>query len=205
MNNKFNKDDVVLYKNGDTYELGVINTVLCRVQMFGKEWRVPLRLLEDDQELYIVGYDYFVFYHTGSTTALTSEELLIPIKNIYAFNVIRKSAEDDIKYSPARQIASRMLGQTELYGEFYYKMEDWLTKFLEGDEHDLPKGIESEYLRMALRVEVRDYLDSSEIEYDSEDVENIINNCFECFGVSVLNDDFIQENVARYIANKEEK
>lgn len=200
MNNKFNKDDVVLYKNGDTYELGVINTVLCRVQMFGKEWRVPLRLLEDDQELYIVGYDYFVFYHTGNTTALTSEELLIPIKNIYAFNVIRKSVEDDIKYSPARQIASRILGQTELYGEFYYKMEDWLTKFLEGDEHGLPKGIESEYLRMALRVEVRDYFDAhNAIDVESEDIENVINELFKNFSQNVFNTDFIWDTVRDYI------
>ena len=199
MNNKFNKSDVVLYKNGDTYELGIINTVLCRVQMFGKEWRVPLHFIEDDQELYIVGYDYFVFYHTGSTTALTSEELLIPIKNIYAFNIIRKSAEDDIKYSPARQMASRMLGQTELYGEFYYKMEDWLTKFLEGDEHDLPSGIDREYLKCALRIEVSNHLDSYELEYDSDLVEYFVDKLVQ---TEIFKSDFIERTINDYLRKK---
>lgn len=200
MNNKFNKDDVVLYKNGDTYELGVISIVVCRIQMPGKEWREPLCTLKKEHEQYVIGYDYLVFYHTGNTTALTSEELLIPINNTYAFTIIRKSVEDGIRYSPARQLASRILGQTELYGEFYYRMEDWLTKFLEGDEHDLPSGIESEYLRMALRVEVRNYFDSNNaIGVEPEDIENVINELFKSFSQNVFNTDFIWDTVRDYI------
>lgn len=177
--NKFKVNETVLYENGERFELGVVKEVL------------------DNK--------YRVWYHTGDTTALTDECYLHKIENAYAFNIIRKSANKEIELSPARQLASRILGQLELYGDFYYKVEDWLTDFLEGNEHDMPYGIESEYLRMALRVEVRDYLDASDIEYDSTDVEKIVNDCFDCFGVSVLNDDFIQENVARYVANKEEE
>ena len=199
MNNKFNKDDVVLYKNGDTYELGVISIVVCRIQMPGKEWREPLCILKKEHEQYVIGYDYLVFYHTGNTTALTPEELLIPINNIYAFTIIRKSVEDGIKYSPARQMASRMLGQTELYGEFYYKMEDWLTKFLEGDEHDLPSGIDKEYLKCALRIEMSNYLDDYDLEYDSDLIESFVDTLLQG---EVFNRYFIEETINNYLKKK---
>lgn len=200
--NKFKVNEVVLYENGERFELGVIKEIIPYERrthtkqdgLFGK----PSGELHE-------AYKYRVWYHTGDTTALTDERYLYKIENAYAFNIIRKSANKEIELSPARQLASRILGQLELYGDFYYKVEDWLTDFLEGNEHDMPYGIESEYLRMALRVEVRDYLDASDIEYDSTDVENIVNDCFDCFGVSVLDDEFIQENVARYVANKEEE
>lgn len=196
--NKFKVNEIVLYQNGERFELGVVKEVL--------EGNTTITVHPDSTRTKEVHtYKYRVWYHTGDTTALTDECYLHKIENAYAFNIIRKSDNKDIELSPARQLASRILGQLELYGDFYYKVEDWLTDFLEGNEHDMPYGIESEYLQMALRVEVRDYLDASDIEYDSEDVENIVNDCFDCFGVSVLNDDFIQDNVARYVADKEEE
>lgn len=171
-----------------------------------EEYDNAIAELENDEACPKAFYEY-ALQDSDATYCFTAyESELLPIENEHHFTIIRKSSDKaNIKLCPARQLASRILGQLELYGDFYYQVEDWLTDFLEGNEHDMPYGIESEYLRMALRVEVRDYLDSSDIEYDSEDVENIVNDCFECFGVSVLNDDFIQENVARYVANKEDK
>ncbi len=177
--NKFNVNELVLYQNGERFELGIVKAIVEKAN----------------------GYAYRVWYHTGDTTALTDESLLHKVENSYAFNVIRKSANNkDINLCPARQLASRILGQLELYGDFYYKLEDWLTDFLEGREHDLPIGMESEYLKCALRIEVRDFFDSKDIEdIESEDIEEcvdrILNHCF----VNVLNMDFISEMVEDYI------
>ena len=172
---KFNIGEVVLYQNGERFELGVVKEVL------------------DNK--------YRVWYHTGDTTALTNEEHLHKIENAYAFNIIRKSAnKEDINLCPARQLASRILGQLELYGDMYYALEDWLTDFLEGNEHDLPEGIESEYLKCALRVEVRDYFDArGAIDISSEDIENVIDELFDNFSQSVYNMDFISDTVSDYI------
>ena len=96
-------------------------------------------------------------------------------------------------------MASRMLGQTELYGEFYYKMEDWLTKFLEGDEHDLPSGIDKEYLKCALRVEVSNYLDDYDLEYDSDLIESFVDTLLQG---EVFNRYFIEETINNYLKKK---
>jgi hypothetical protein len=178
--NKFNKGEVVLYQNGDVFELGIVKEVL---------------------DIRFEKPTYRVWYHTGDTTAVTSERHLHKVSNAYAFNVIRKSANNkDINLCPARQLASRILGQVELYGDFYYQVEDWLTDFLEGNEHDLPVGIESEYLKCALRVEVRDYFDArGAIDISSEDIENVIDELFDNFSQSVYNMDFISDTVSDYI------
>lgn len=195
--NKFKVNETVLYKNGDRFELGVIKEVIPYERrthtkqdgLFGKP----------SGELY-EAYKYRVWYHTGDTTALTDECYLHKIENAYAFNIIRKSANKEIELSPARQLASRILGQLELYGDFYYQIEDWLTDFLEGNEHDLPEGIESEYLKCALRVEVRDYFDArGAIDISSEDIENVIDELFDNFSQSVYNMDFISDTVSDYI------
>ena len=185
--NKFNKGEVVLYQNGERFELGVVKEVINK----------------EDVCLRPAGYAYRVWYHTGDTTALTDESLLHKVENAYAFNVIRKSADNkDINLCPARQLASRILGQVELYGDFYYQVEDWLTDFLECNEHDLPEGIESEYLKCALRVEVRDYFDANNaIDVEPEDIENVINELFESFSQNVFNTDFIWDTVRDYIDN----
>ena len=178
--NKFNKGDVVLYQNGDVFELCIVKDVL---------------------DIRFEKPTYRVWYHTGDTTAVTSERHLHKVSNAYAFNIIRKSANNkDINLCPARQLASRILGQVELYGDFYYQVEDWLTDFLEGNEHDLPVGIESEYLRMALRVEVRDYFDArGAIDIEPDDIEKVIDELFENFSQSVYNMDFISDTVSDYI------
>ncbi len=179
--NKFNKGEVVLYQNGDVFELGIVKEVL---------------------NIHFEKPTYRVWYHTGDTTAVTSERHLHKVSNAYAFNIIRKSANKEIELSPARQLASRILGQVELYGDFYYQVEDWLTDFLEGNEHDLPTGIESEYLKCALRVEVRDYFDANNaIDVEPEDVENVIDKLFDNYYQNVFNTDFIWDTVRDYIDN----
>lgn len=214
--NKFNKGEVVLYQNGERFELGVVKEVIedevdsnIYEKLYEKHCaQCPREVIChedcshcDDFLEAITTYKYRVWYHTGDTTAVTDECHLHKIKNAYAFNIIRKSAnKEDINLCPARQLASRILGQLELYGDFYYKLEDWLTDFLEGNEHDLPTGIEAEYLRMALRVEVRDYFDANNaIDVEPEDIENVINELFESFSQNVFNTDFIHDTVLEYM------
>lgn len=173
-------NDIIIYQNGDTFELGIIKEVL-----------------ENNK--------YRIWYHTGDTTAVTDINNIHPIMNAYAFTIIRKQADKDIhRPLTCRSIAIELLSQFELYGDMYYQLEDWLTAKLEGLNPNMPKGIEGEYLKCALRVEVKDYLDGSDIKYDSDDVEKCVDECFECFDNNIFNDRFIQEIVARYIANKEE-
>lgn len=218
MKNKFKVGDVVLYQNGDSFELGIVKRVveesveqkvyehMCSCCPRARHCHEECETCEEfdvaleESELEPT-YSYYVYYHMGDTTARTDESLLHKIENSYAFNVIRKSANNkDINLCPARQLASRILGQLELYGDMYYKLEDWLTDFLEGTEHDLPEGIESEYLKCALRVEVRDYFDDNNaIDVEPEDIENVINELFKSFSQNVLNTDFIYDTVRDYI------
>ena len=38
----------------------------------------------------------------------------------------------------ARQLASYILDNFEFYGEFYFKLEDWLTEVLQGNKPEIP-------------------------------------------------------------------
>ncbi|HHY08622.1 MAG TPA: hypothetical protein GX530_08930 [Corynebacteriales bacterium] len=67
-NKKFKKNEVVIYQNGDNFELGIIKTV--------KE-----------------NNKYFVNYHTDDIANLTLARNLHKIKNIYAFDIRRKKEE----------------------------------------------------------------------------------------------------------------
>lgn len=99
-----------------------------------------------------------------------------------------------------RDKAARILGQLELYGDFYYQLEDWLTDFLDGKERDMPRGIEGEYLRCALRVELRDFFDSKDIEdIESDDIEECVDRILNHCSVNVLDMDFISDIVDEYI------
>lgn len=64
----FKEDDVVVYQNGDNFELGIVKSVC------------------DNG-------DCFVWYHTGDTTARTPKEYLHKLSNAYAFHVIRLDTE----------------------------------------------------------------------------------------------------------------
>ena len=63
--NKFEIGEVVLYQNGERFELGVVKSIREN--------------------------GYFVNYHTGDTAALTNERDLHKIANSYAFEIRRKS------------------------------------------------------------------------------------------------------------------
>ena len=156
---------------------------------------------EEDENCPKAFYEYALNDSSATWCFTAYENQLLPIENADNFNIIRKTPLDTKIYaSPSRQMASRILGQLELYGDMYYKLEDWLTDFLCGREHDMPEGIESEYLRMALRVEVRDYFDArGAIDIEPDDIEKVIDELFENFSQSVYNMDFISDTVSDYI------
>lgn len=80
---KFKKGEVVIYQNGNNFELGIIDTVRSNKT-------------------------YFVNYHTGDTTAVTNEENLHRIINAYAFNIIRKLANEDKALKEAEKILEEL-------------------------------------------------------------------------------------------------
>lgn len=102
----------------------------------------------------------------------------------------------------ARQQAIEILEDTMLYGDFYYEIEDWLTECLCGNITELPYGVDSEYLKCALRVEVRDYFEGVNTNYTDEDIENVVDRLFNHFSESVLNQEFIESETSRYIIER---
>ena len=102
----------------------------------------------------------------------------------------------------AREQAIEILEDTMLYGNFYYKIEDWLTECLCGNITTLPYGMESEYLKCAIRVEVRDYFDNIDTKYTDEDIENVVDRLFNHFSESVLNQSFIESEVSKYVIER---
>jgi len=70
---KFKEGDIVIYKNGESYELGEVKRV-CEKEK-GEE------------------QCYFVLYSTGDTAARTPESCLRKIRNAYAYDIERKHAE----------------------------------------------------------------------------------------------------------------
>lgn len=69
MKNKFRVGQTVIYRNGETYELGVVTEI----------------------RVYDKGICYRVKYHTGDTSALTDEDLLKEITNEESFLIKRKT------------------------------------------------------------------------------------------------------------------
>jgi hypothetical protein len=102
----------------------------------------------------------------------------------------------------ARQQAIEILEDTMLYGDFYYEIEDWLTECLCGNITELPYGVDSEYLKCAIRIEVKDYFEGVNANYTDEDIENVIDRLFNHFSESVLNQSFIESEVSRYLIER---
>lgn len=67
--NEFKPGEVIIYQNGDSYELGIVK-----------------RVCEDG--------DCFVYYHTGDTAARTPKENMHKIINTYAFKIRRKNYDE---------------------------------------------------------------------------------------------------------------
>jgi hypothetical protein len=68
--NKYEVGEVVLYQNGDNFELGII------------------KRLGNSPDT------YFVWYHMGDTAACTNERNLHKIINLYAFEIKRLKVDD---------------------------------------------------------------------------------------------------------------
>ena len=104
----------------------------------------------------------------------------------------------------AKQLAAEILGPFELYGEFYYQLEDWLVCILKGDKRDAPIGIQGEYLKCALRVELRDFFDNRDDveDIESEDIEECVDRIINHCSVNVLDMDFIADIVDEYVEEK---
>lgn len=75
---RFEVGEVVIYQNGDRFELGIIKTV------------------ERHESYNDTSYKYRVWYHTGETTAMTDEYLLKKISNLYAFKIKRYDTEGKV-------------------------------------------------------------------------------------------------------------
>lgn len=179
---KFKEGDIVLYQNGNTFELGLVKEIL----------NTNTRTNNN--------YKYRVYYHMGSTTAVTDECNLHPINNAYAFTIIKKSVEPDIQVSPARQLANKILSQFRFYGQCYYDLEDWLTQIIEGEDPRIPFSVDCEYLICALQIELEDIFNSKGIHFVSdEDIQECVQRLTNHINRNVLDMDFIEDIVDEYI------
>jgi hypothetical protein len=100
----------------------------------------------------------------------------------------------NINTNKNRQLAAKILGYFMYQGEFYYEMEDWLTKVLSGEDIAPPLGIDSEYYVCALRLEIIDFFNSYESEAGVEDIEDCVNTLLKS-DVSLLNMEAIEDVV----------
>jgi hypothetical protein len=131
---KFKENEIVLYQNGDTFQLGLISEVVPVLdRAYLKQQGFPPKGEPQGEEF--TSYKYRVWYHTGDTTAMTSEDKLHKVNNAYAFLILRRKADtSSINDTPARELAAEIIdglpNLTELEGEPYYECEDALTEFI---------------------------------------------------------------------------
>ena len=71
----------------------------------------------------------------------------------------------------------------------------------------MPKEVQGEYLKSAIRVELKDFFYSKddEGEFDDEDVEECLNRIINDEHVDVLDVAFISDTVDKYIEEKKER
>lgn len=220
MKNKFEIGEIVIYKNQDNFELGVVKEVivksiddrmysyLCKGCEYEKHCHEKCETCDDYETLkHTLNplHLYRIWYHTGDTTALTEETNLYKIQNAYAFTILRKQVDPDINaVSTHRILAASILDHFEFYGDMYYLLEDWLTLKLQGENPEFPIGIDGEYLRCALRIELRDlnevYCHS---QLTTEDLENCVEKIINHNSVNVLDMEFILEILLETMEEKE--
>lgn len=132
---KFKVGDVILYTNGPKNEIGIVKSVVAHEAT--KRYYLKQDGLHGEpsgEEYTEIEYKYFVNYHTGDTAACTPEELMKPFVNTYAYTIIRRKADSSsIDDTPARQWAAKILEDSSLKGDAYYKEEDRITAILNGD------------------------------------------------------------------------
>ena len=140
---KFNVNELVLYQNGERFELGIVKDVL--------ERKVP-DLPSDAEQTTVC--EYRVWYHTGDTTALTPEHCLHKIANTYAFTILRKQADVCIQPRTCRELAIKILYHLplkllfQLHEHDYPALENWLVAMLERKPIPFPKSIENRLLNL---------------------------------------------------------
>lgn len=80
---KYNVGQIIIYKNGDKYELGVVKNIIPitgpTISEGDSGWST--------QDIVLKGFDYFVNYHTGENAARTPENHMHEISNAYAFDI----------------------------------------------------------------------------------------------------------------------
>lgn len=209
--NKFNVGDVVLYQNGERFELGVIKSVL--FQSKKDAVLIDLASITPDVNLentYLYNeegkYKYRVWYHTGDTTALTDEDLLHPIANAYAFSILRRSANNEIQLSPCRQFAAKLLNQSDYINEDYYAIEDWLTYCLENLKV-IDRPMWQGHFYYFLFNEIKTRLESiHNIEDpDDKDVQEIVNRMFDSDSEIYINYNVFDDFIKDYLKEKRNK
>lgn len=131
---KFKQNEIVLYQNGDTFQLGLIKEIIpVANSAFLKQQGFPPKGEPQGEEF--TSYKYRIWYHTGDTAALTDESKLHKVENAYAFLILRRKADTSvIQDTPARELAAEIIdglpNLTHLEGERYYECEDALTEFI---------------------------------------------------------------------------
>jgi hypothetical protein len=102
-----------------------------------------------------------------------------------------------------RQRAADILKDVELFGTNYHVIEDWLVECLKGNVLELPYIVESEYLKSAIRVEFKSMATGQDLELSDEDIEYIVDNVFNDFSNSVLNQEWLEDMFQKYTTELE--
>lgn len=143
-------------------------------------------------------YVYHIWYHTGDAVVCADESDLREISNSYAFTILRKQADEDIKApSTCKERASKIMLRFGLEPSLHNRCVHLLTRLLEN------KGVESlqidsEILRCAVRIEVIDLLDAQNLEYTESDITFILDIIFDNFTCSVLNMEVIEDAIKSF-------
>jgi len=127
--------------------------------------------------------------------------------------------EDEKDIPQSRQTAIKIIEGLglELYGEDYYKVEDYITNILEGNN---PSPIEIDAFKCYLRQEIRDYLESktdleegeelyvsSDMASDGELIEEMVEEILDendYHGMSIVNMDLLMDMCDRMIKERKE-
>ena len=102
----------------------------------------------------------------------------------------------------AKELAIKILADTRLYGEDYYKAEDYVTQILLGEE---PEPINHDILSYhnAIRAEVDSWTQSEYgVALEDEEIEDLTNKICNDFSESALNLNFIQSVINRYMLER---
>ena len=104
----------------------------------------------------------------------------------------------------ARFLAIDILSHFEIHHDFYFEMEDWLTDMLSGNPRPVPSRIYRQYLKSALRVEVKDLNTDYDYNLTDEDVDNVVDNILSVLNLeSVLNHKLIERKCQQYACEQQ--